>query len=388
MKQFCIFFLLVLCAIAPAGAADLRVEAMSVTLTEHWERVKPAEDADAFTLNWKGRGAVPLQALVLRQAAEVKVTDQAFYDQMREKWNSSFGGAAAIGWMEMGEIRWLACRRPSHDQAATVFHLVTVFQGRAYSLLFFSAPRLNALPAQAMELVRRTHFGDHVHRWAKLRSFALRPPPKEMAKLVKEEEVRLGKAALLMGYVVEANDKAITWTFDGFNWSSGDRARRKKTPFSVQGKLELQAPEVMAAGLSAQLTLEKGSGKGMDMARAGMRLRDFCADQASFDAALEQLGKGVTTAMSKLLSRPGGGCEVVQTDRALTLEARPGETLRKALDQAPTPHLIVPEGQVHALVLELAMLKSDRGDQLGDSLLPDVWIVTVYLPSMAKPAQL
>lgn len=357
----------------PASAQTLRVENMEIKLTPRWAaKGKPAAH-EPLRFDWSGRTRHPLQVAISPLAPLSEALDEEFHETTRQRWAARFGNESALGMLTVGQVRWMAYRLSA--DASTLFHLETQQDGRVYTLEFVAGPGQMAIPAQAMEILRRVHFGPDRVRWIRHKSFALRAPLKEMLQRVRQETAALGNKSWLKKYSMDSTDASISWYFDAIQ-----AAPTGKQPYAFRGRLELLAPEVLENGIPAQLTQEQGEGA----IAAALRLRNLCAEPRAFDEALAQLSKGITSKMKKLLDRMGGGCELEQTDSRIRLEARPGESLHKTLVRMEAPYLVPPAGQIHAQVLEMAMVKSPRGKQFGDGLLPHIWLVTVYLPGESK----
>jgi hypothetical protein len=148
-----------------AHADSLCFESLCLPHAAPWQR-GPAEREqadDVYLLDLPADQATdqaaPSQVVLPRRAPVIKGDADGYFDKLTRYWRASYGGAVLIDWLEIGGVRWRYVRRPAREDGRGVFHLSTVFQGRAYSLLVFVPGTATTLPEAAMNLVAGIRFG-------------------------------------------------------------------------------------------------------------------------------------------------------------------------------------------------------------------------------------
>jgi len=396
MKRVRAFVASCLWAAGAAGAADLRVLEMSVAWADHWKQAapEPGED-DVHTLNWSVSEGVGLQATVLRRATLLRSGSDTFYENLKRKWLASFGPEASVAWVEVGDTRWYACRRPGLEKKASVFQLVTVFRGHAYSVLFFAAPEVQSLPVEAMDLLRHIRFGSREPTWVETHAFPVHPDPARLSELFQEEAARIGKQGMLMGYGVEPRANQLSWFFDGFYWgetenksgagdqnTAGNQAVKGnkpiKLPFASQGKLTLEQAATLGREVNAHLDVQSGDAP----VSAQVRIYDVCADKTAFAQALARLQQGDISLLHQQAQDRQQGCPLPAQGVQVKFEAKPGEVRHLAVNLAPSVALYADEARIHAQIVEARLEKREAAYQPGDSVLPHTGMVMVYQPKI------
>ena len=147
-------------AVLPARAETFTVDNLRLRPDAAWQRGAPQreEEDDALLLSWPVPDGVALQVLVPRSPPLLKSDADTFYRNLTRKWAAKYGKAAVVGWIEAGSRRWLSCRRPSRTGEGVVFQLVTVHEGRAYSLVSIAPAGTETLPKAVHDLVAGADF--------------------------------------------------------------------------------------------------------------------------------------------------------------------------------------------------------------------------------------
>lgn len=367
-------------ATGAATAADLRVLEMSVAWADPWKQAAPESgEDDVHTLNWILPEGVGLQAMVLRRATLLKSGSETFYENLKRKWLAAFGPETSLAWVEVGETRWYACRRPGLEKKNSVFQLVTVFRGHAYSVLFFAAPEVQTLPVEAMDLLRHIRFGTREQAWVETHAFPLHPAPARLNELFQEEAALVGKQGMLMGYGVEPRANRLSWFFDGFYWGEEKQGDKPvKRPFASQGQLTLEQAATLGREVNASLNLLSGEAA----VGAQVQVYDVCADKTTFTQALAQLQQGDIRLLHQQAQDPQQGCPLPAQGIRAKFEAKPGETRHLAVNIAPSVALYASEEKIHARIVEARIEKQGAAYQPGDTVLPHTGMVMVYQPKM------
>jgi hypothetical protein len=248
----------------PARAETLELLELRLYPDAGWQRGAPQEEQedDALRLSWPAPDGVALQVLVPRNPPLLKSDAETFYRNLTRKWTAQYGKQAAIGWIDFGPggTRWLGCRRPSSTGSGVVFHLATVHEGRAYSLLAFAPPGTESLPPAVRDLVQGAAFQAPPTPWRHRLSLALLPQGEALEALAQAEADALGNQGMLTGYGVgaeksgkpgqsweEAGEVRLNWFLEGFRWVEV-HGRDERQPFEVRGQLVAVPPPRMGGG--------------------------------------------------------------------------------------------------------------------------------------------
>jgi hypothetical protein len=383
---------LMLCAMllsAPQGAWSevLRVDAMRLSPDAPWRRgdVAREEEDGIFLLEWPIPRGVALQVALPRRATPLKADAETFRANLRRKWAAQYGRAAQVREMEIGGVNWLVCRRPGSDGDAIVFHLATVHDGRAYSLVAFAAPQAAGLPKPVYELLAAADFGPETRHWFATRVVSGRPGREALAALLVADAARLGENGMLTGLGVDSTElsdlvdggrgRRLSWLIEGFRWRPG-AGRDEREPLHLSGQLEARVPARAAGALAVSLHLAAGSAAG---AEVEVTLLDLCAPPAELDDTLAGLERGAHAALERLArERPTSCTAMPGTPAARTLRAQPGRVVSEILEFPLPPAPPPAAGLAMARVLALRPRLVGGADALGQSLLHQSGLYFVY----------
>lgn len=382
---------------AGLGAAELRVADMWLAPDAAWQRGAAEQERadDAFLLEQPGAASPALQVLVPRQAARLKGAgtdaerEQAFYRKLTRSWQAQYGRAAAIGWTEAGGRRWLTCRRPGRDAGVRVFHLATVHQERAYSLLVFASDAQEHLPAAVHALAAQARFGPPPlpppPRWALARTYRAQPDGATMDALVQGDAQRLAGAGMLTGYGLEygleANNSSLDWFLEGFRWQGSD-ARAGRRPFILRGHLQATPPATLRAPAELALGLEQGEGmEGGGELLAQVRVWRLCAPDSELEAALAPLDQGERAGLERIALEPRADCPATPARLAGELRAGSGQRREQSVALEAPASAVGTASAEPALLVEVALLPAQDGEHLGDALLRRAGLFFLYRPA-------
>lgn len=355
------------------AAAPLRVEAMRLAPDPAWQRgAAEQEQADAsFLLNLPAAEGGALQVVIPHHAPVLKADAETYYANLTKRWQAQYGRDAAIAWSEAGGRKWLTCRRPARDPGVVVFHLSTVYQGRAYSLLVFAPVALRTLPQAALDLAAGARFGADALRWVKVRSYRAQPLGEVLEALVQSDAELHDGASMLTGYGLEYGEASMHWFLEGFRWKGGS----ERLPFALRGRLQADAPAQVAdsAPVTVGLSLEQGALPAL----AQVRVHDVCAERQALDAALARLDQGARGALQRLLrERPAACPEAAPAQAPQLLRVEPGQSAQQTFaiampDALPAEDLerLRQAGLAWVRLVEVSMQTSPEGTRLGDALL-------------------
>lgn len=365
---------------AAAVAEDLRVEALRVPHAEPWRR-GPADQEKrdgVFLLDGRAGDGSPLQVAIFRRAPALKTGAEIYYRNLARHWRAQYGGLAAIQWLEAGGVKWLACRRPGRDEATGVFHLSTVFDGRAYSLLAFAPAETAAPPAALLDLLAAMRLGtgsgaaSPPTRWLGARTYRFRPSGEALEAVVAADRESLGEDGMLTGYGLDygggPEGAGVDWFLDGFRWKTV-AGRVTRVPWANRGHLEVEPPgEWTDASLwTLRLTLAEGE----EGVSARLLAWDLCAPRERLTSVLEGLDRGARVPMERLAAERPEGCPPPTAGASRSLHGEAGRTVAGSLAlPAGTPSSAGPEtGLARVRLVEVRLEPRPGRTAPGDGLL-------------------
>lgn len=382
---------MLLLAFPGAWAQALRVDAMRLSPDASWQRGDAAREKEdgVYLLEWPTNQGVALQVALPHQSTPLKTDAEVFAAHLRKIWAAQYGKRAEIGEIEIAGVRWLACRRPTGEGDAVAFHLATVYEGRAYSLLALAPPRAVGLPRPVYDLLAGAGFGREPLRWAASRVMAAQPGREALEALVHGDAERLGQDGMLTGYGVEYRQLAETtdvqagpgsrlaWFMEGFRWHRRE-GRDERLPISLRGQLEARVPARAAGGLALSLNVAAESISGV-VVEVG--LLDLCAPAAELDAALSRLQRGARAALDRLArDRPADCPALPEAVPSVVLPGRPGKTVVETLafPMPPSPPLAAGLARLRIIAVRPRLAAGE--DELGQGLLHRLGLYFVYAP--------
>lgn len=366
-----------------ADAAELRVEALAVPYASPWQRATPQQEAEDAALLLDAPDAA-LHLAVPRQTRLLKMDADAYYAKLRESWQKLYGNDAKISWLESGDARnpqkWLACRRPSRDSGVSVFHLSTVYAGRAYSVLLFAPTATEALPKAALDLLSGVRFGAESAlvavqpAWGKPRTIYPKANADVLEALVQADVTRLGDDGMVTGYGLDFGESSLAWFIEGYQWKTV-ATRVTRVAWNQGGRLEthISGESTQSAQAAVQLALKEDDA---DIS-AQLRVWDLCAASPRMADILAQVQRGAFAQIPRLAQERASGCpemhapaapvvlrgesgKTTQMDVALPLPPAPGPAELAALRQA---------GLTRIALIEIALIASSNRTGFGDGLI-------------------
>ena len=335
--------------------------------------------------------------------------------------------------------RWLSCRRPARSGDDVVFHLVTVHQGRAYSVLLFAPKGTVALSQDAVRLLASSRFkplvtvptgksavmtGEPISRWKKTRSVMLSPQGEALEALVQLEVDALGKSGMVTGYGVRSEVAApikpetkseltstspskssakptsmpthnpvhreyrMRWFLEGFRWNESGK-RDERVPFKVRGGYVADVPDGLSIHAKDDLTTPR-----VDTFRIQadpdttelalhVRVHDYCGPLTDWDAGIEALERGSRGLLERAQrshvceqADPASGC-TLDTSAGFVLEVGAGVGTNSA-------ERFIKEGamkSIHARAkrrwVEMRLMPPQ---DVGETLLSRLGMIWVYEP--------
>lgn len=391
---------LLLLAVSGAWAETLRVDAMRLSVDAPWRRGDAAREKEdgLYLLEWpigsENTRDVALQVALPLRATPLKADAASFYAQLRKIWAAQYGKDAEIGEIEIGAMRWLACRRPAGEGGLIAFQLATVFEGRAYSLLAFASPQAAGLPKPVHDLLAGASFGPEPRPWAVARVIAAQPGGVALEALVQGDAERLGQDGMLTGYGVEYSQpqdaagagpgKRLDWFMDGFKWRNLV-GRDDRVPVSLRGHLEAKVParvEGPTAVVSIVLQVAAESSAGVE---ADVSLLEICAPTAELDTALARLERGARAPLERLARERPAGCPavpVVAPPRGLLTQ--PGHALTQTVELPLPPAQPLAAELARVEIVAVRPRLAGNEDELGQNLLRQLGLYFVYAPEEAR----
>jgi hypothetical protein len=364
-------------------AETLRVEALYLTPEAAWQRGDSSQEREegVYMLEWPHENGLALQAALLRQATLIRGKPEDFLANLGKKWAARYGRQAHIVDIEVGDRRWLSCRRPAREGDAMVFQLATVHAGRAYSLVAFAPPGTAGLPRPVHDLLAAVKFGQQSGDWVASRVVTAQPGQEALESLVQGDAGRIGQDGLLTGYGIEylplptvaGPRRRLDWFLDGFRWSPGTR-RGEKQPIALSGHLDLTAPARISGALNLNLVVASSQAAVVEI-----RVLDLCAPSADVDHALTLLGRGAREPLDRLARERSADCPAAAGEaspRVLTVPA--GKPLSETLVLPVLPAQAVAAGLSR---IKLIAVQARYGEgALGASLLGQTGMYFAYVP--------
>ena len=378
-------------------AAELRLEALSLNYASPWQRGTPqleAED-DALLLDAADAG---LQLIVPRRTRLLKIEADAYYVKLSQNWQKLYGSEAKISWFEPSYPnsiqKWLLCRRPMGDKAGSVFHLSTVVDGRAYSVLLFAPVEAGTLPKLALDLLASVRVGNEPTQaaaqpaWIKTRTLIPKANAEVLEAQVQSDVARLGDEGMVTGYGLDFGASSVDWFMDGYQWKTVD-ARDTQVDWNLGGRLEArigESAQPVHAMVHAELQLALKEGEA-DIS-AHLSVWDLCATSPRVTEVLAQVQRGAFAQIPRLVQERASGCPATFTpaapvvlrgvsgktthlDVALTLPPAPGPAELSALRQA---------GLTRIALIEIALSPGPARTGFGDRLIERArWYVVLEM---------
>lgn len=328
----------------PSHADSLCVESLCLPHAAPWQRGpeerEQADDIyllDQVTDRAADRAADQTalsQVALLRRAPLIKGDAEGYFDRLTRYWRASYGGAVLVDWLEAGGVRWRYVRRPAREDGRGVFHLSTVFQGRAYSLLVFVPGTATTLPEAAMDLVAGIRFGPPpagteastpppAPRWTRVRTCRLKLSDAALEAVAAADVARPEADGMLTGYGLDYGESHVAWFLEGFEWRT-EAGRPARVPWATRGRLEVDAPAELGAASSWTLRLSLPEGG------AGVSARlvswSLCGSDEALKAGLDRLDGGERLPMERLAAdcpRPAalGSSEALRGEAGKTVSA-------------------------------------------------------------------
>jgi len=334
----------------PAHSAIVNVGALQLNPDSSWQRGGAQQEGedDAVQLSWAIPSGIALQLLVPRSPPLIKSDEAHFYQNLTRKWSAQFGKAADIHWIQFNQpgqsgLRWLACRHPARSDDGVVFHLVTVHEGHAYSLLLFTPPGTERLPPAALALMAGANFGTLHSGWRRTASLTVIPQGEALDGLIRTEAEALADQGMLTGFGLEAEpiDKVaktaqgaqeaeilhMAWFFDGFRWRE-ENGRDVQQSFDIRGRLKVEAPGGTSQG-PLNFVLDMATAEGPLEVRAD--LMSYCGPVEPWETAWSALGLNAMNVLSLL--ETAHACEQAPKEgKGWVMQAMPGQTVRGKLE--------------------------------------------------------
>lgn len=380
-------------AASPAASAPLCVHALCLPEDAAWRRGSAEQETadDAFILERAAEPENPLQVVVLRTAPVVRGDADAYYDRVTRFWHANYGKAVLVTWQEAGGARWRALRRPAQEQGMGVFQLVTVHDGRAYSLLVFVPGTATTLPAPARQLLDGIRFGagevapTHppptptqapAERWLRTQTYRVQPAAEILESRILAEVGQLGDG-MLTGHGLRYRDSGAEWFIDGFVWRDASE-NSARSAWEVRGALAVEAPAEWNGTAAWSLRLNLPAGQ--EAVSARLRLHLFCGRRDALREALERLGRGEI-----------GATQGLATDCATLVPPDGPATLRGEAGLATSATWLLPvpvrkrerirDGEA-AIGLVEVLLETEPGRRLpGQALIGGVRLYFAYEPA-------
>jgi hypothetical protein len=375
-------------AAGPAASAPLCVHALCLPEDPAWRRGGAEQETadDAFILERAAEPENPLQVAVLRTAPVVRGDADAYYDRVTRFWHANYGKAVLVYWQEAEGARWRALRRPAQEQGMGVFQLVTVHDGRAYSLLVFVSGTATTLPVPARQLLDGIRFGPAqsspppsapaATRWLRTQTYRWQAAAEVLENQALAEVRRLGDG-MLTGYGLRYGESSAEWFMDGYVWLDAS-ANPQRSAWEVRGTLRAEAPAEWSDTAPWRLILSLPEGQEAVSARLHTRL--LCGRRDALRAALGQLGRGASVVLQGLASDCG---TTAIPPGPTVLRSEPGKTA-SATWQLPTPTLKAGAGQGEETSVGLVevVLETEPGRRLpGEALIGGVRLYFAYEPA-------
>ncbi len=379
-----------------AEAAALQVEALSLPYASPWQRATPQQENEDDALLLAADSS--LRLALPRRTRLLKIDADSYYDRLRASWRKLYGDSAKISWFEAGGVdgkqKWLLCRRPSRDDAVSVFHLSTVFAGRAYSVLLF-APSA-ALPPAALALLAAVRFEGEATPvlvrpdWVKTRKIYPQANADVLEALVQDDVARLGDDGLVTGYGLDFGASSLAWFIEGYQWKT-IATRVTRVDWKQGGRLAVLV-DAASTVWPVQLTLTQDEAE----VRASLRVIELCAPAQRIAAVLDQLQRGARQPLQRLLLEPAAGCPTrsLPEQAAPSLQGASGKTVQADLALALPPRLdnaalaaLRQAGLSRIGLVEIALEAAPRRIGFGDRLIERARWYVVFEPAESGAAR-
>lgn len=375
-----------------ADAAALRIEVLAMPYASPWQRATPQQEAedDALLLDAPDAG---LHLVVPRQTRLLKTDADAYYAKLSENWRKLYGSEARISWLESGGRKWLTCRRPSRDSGVSVFHLSTVVDGRAYSVLLFAPTGAETLPTAALDLLAGVRFGAEAAQatvqpvWVQTRTLYPKANADVLEALVQADVTRLGDDGMVTGYGLDFGESSVEWFIEGYHWKTLD-ARVTRVDWKQGGRLDVQAATDTAAW-TLRLMLKDHETN----VRASLRVIALCAPSQRTAETLAQLQRGAFAQFQRLAQERAQGCpEPIPLAAPAGLQGESGKTVQASivLDLPPPPSAaqlaaLKLAGLTRMAVVEVALDTNPSRSGFGDRLIERArWYVVFELAEAGR----
>ncbi len=381
-----------------AEAAALQVEALSLPYASPWQRATPQQENEDDALLLAADSS--LRLALPRRTRLLKIDADTYYAKLRASWQKLYGDSAKISWFAVGGVdgkqKWLLCRRPSRDETVSVFHLSTVFAGRAYSVLLFAPRAAAALPQVALALLAEIRFAGEATPllagpdWVKTREIYPQANADVLEALVQDDVVRLGDDGLVTGYGLDFAASSLAWFIEGYQWKTIAK-RVMRVDWKQGGHLAVRA-DTESTVWPVQLTLTEDEAD----VRASLRVILLCAPAHRISAVLEQLQLGARQPLQRLLLEPAAGCPAVLPERATPslLAGVSGKTVQADLVLSLPPRLdaaalaaLQQAGLSRIGLVEIALVAGPRRTGFGDRLIERARWYVVFEPVESAAAR-
>jgi hypothetical protein len=382
-----------------ADAAALRIEALAIPYASPWQRATPQQEAEDDTLLLDAPDA-GLHLAVPRQTRLLKTDADAYYAKLSEHWQKLYGSEAKISWLESGDARsqqkWLACRRPSRDSGVSVFHLSTVVDGRAYSVLLFAPTGAETLPTAALDLLAGIRFSAETAQvavqpaWIKTRTLYPKANADVLEALVQADVARLGDDGMVTGYGLDFGESSVEWFIEGYRWKTIE-ARVTRVDWIQGGRLEarISGESAQSAQAAVQLALKEGEA---DIG-AELRVWELCAASPRVADVLAQVQRGGFAQIPRLTQERTPGCPELHAPAApAVLRGESGKTVRMdaapPLPPAPSAAKLAAlskAGLTRIALVEIALKASSARTGFGDGLIERARWYVVFEMGEAGP---
>lgn len=380
------------CVDAAELPALLRLEALTMPYVSPWQRATTQQEAedDALLLDATDAG---LHLAVTRQTRILKTDADTYYARLRESWQKLYGDEAKIAWLESAGRKWLTCRHPSRDSGVSVFHLSTVFAGRAYSVLLFAPGAAVGLPQAAFDLLAGTRFGAESAAakpggWVMTRIVYPNAGADVLEALAQDDVARLGDDGMVTGYGLDFGESLVDWFIEGYQWKRVD-ARAQQVVWKQSGRLAAQWAVDSGTWAKGRMQLTLNETEADVSAQA--HVWDICAPSQRVAEALAQLQRGARAPLQRLALERAAGClasvalvepDALAGERGKTVQAEIAVALPPALEVAQLAALHQ-AGLSRICLVEIGLKAAPKRTGFGDRLLERARWYVVFEPDAA-----
>ncbi len=367
--------------VVQSWAESLRVDAMYLKPESSWQRGEPSREREdgVYMLEWHQEQGVALQVALMRQATLIRTKPETFLLNLEKKWVAQYGSRAQIADIQVGTRHWLSCRRPAGDGSAIVFQLVTLHEGRVYSVVAFASPLAVGLPQPVYDLLAGVNFGPESGVWVARPGVTAQPGQEALEVLMQADAERIGQEGMLTGYGIEYRTLPQTtgpgwrqaWFLDGFRWAPSPRRDQKQT-IALSGHLEARAPKRISGALNLSLIMESSHTASLEI-----RLMDLCATATAVDHALAMLARGARGPLDRLAREREPGCPIAPEEAApRVLTVRAGKPLSETLVMPVLPAQAPAAGLTRIKLI--AVQPRYEVETLGEPLLRQAGVFFLY----------